>query len=189
MGASALVVHSAVAKELLFRHNMLLVDALQPSSLALWLWIVLHWATQSRELETDSTAPEYESSLHLVACFALSCRGLDDTAAILFLVACHASSHRHEPVGVILHFHRLHQFSTCHCDADCISETKLRGFTVRSFYAARAASHTSNKTPTLYINYLPSTATVTRDLRRKGFCCSNKHRTMKLPSIKVSIHR
>ena len=156
LGASALVVHSTVAKELLFRYNMLLVDAMQPTSLTLCLWLVFHWATQSRELETDSTAPEYEPSLHLVTCLALSCRGLVHTAPILFLVACHASSHRYKPVGVILHFHCLHKFPACDGDADGLSKTKLRGLTVRSFFAARAGNHTSNKTPTFSLNSLPS---------------------------------
>jgi hypothetical protein len=59
-------------------------------------------------------------------------------------------------VGAVLHFHRLHQFPACHGDADGLSKTKLRGFTVRSFYAARAASHTSNKMPRFSLNDRPS---------------------------------
>jgi hypothetical protein len=59
-------------------------------------------------------------------------------------------------MGVILHFHCMHQFPACDGDANGISKIKLRGFTVRSFYAACAGNHTSNKTPTFSLNCLPS---------------------------------
>jgi len=31
-------------------------------------------------------------------------------------------------VGVVLHFHCMHQFPACDGDADCISQIKLRRF-------------------------------------------------------------
>ena len=128
LGASALVVHSTVAKKLLFRHNMLLVDDLQPSSPALCLRLVFHWATQSRQLVADSTTLKNEPSLHLVACLALSCRGLDFTVPFFLPMAVNTARYKCQHVGVVLHFHCMHQFPACDGDADCLSEIKLRRF-------------------------------------------------------------
>ncbi len=128
LGVVALAGLCAGAQEFRLRHYMRMVDAMQPPSLALCLWVVFHWSTQSRELVTDSTTLKNEPSLHLVACIALSCRGLVDTAAFLLSMAVNTARHKRRHLGVILHFHCLHQFPACDGDADCISKIKLSRF-------------------------------------------------------------
>ena len=97
-----------------------MVDAMQLASLAICLWIILHRSTQLGELESNSTALKDEPPVHLASCPSLSCRRMVHTVALLFLVASHATSHRCEPVGIVLHLHRLHQFPSRDCDAGSI---------------------------------------------------------------------
>ena len=113
LGVVAVAGLCAGAQEFRLRHYMRMVDAMQPSSSAFCIWVVLHWSTQFGELEPNSTALEDEPPIHLAACPSLSCRRMVHTVAVSFLVASHASSYWNKPVGSILHLHCMHQFPTC----------------------------------------------------------------------------